>query len=494
LVAGSTAACVGLVPLMAEYFHLFTPVSVLANVVVVPVLGVIMSVGLLAILTYPVGPVLAEIFNNANYALLLAMMEVVQWISEWPAGHWCVRAPPVWLSAAYYAGLLAAARWPAAWLGLPLLTAALFLPWPPERAVEVTIMDVSRGGAIFVDAPGERADFLVDGSDAAGGARVVVPCLRTAGVDRLAAMVLTRADQNHAAGLSAVAAAVSVERAFHAGLWSRSAAYAEWLADCRRRGIPLEKWRRGVEWGLVRVFHPPPAGAAARSEDQALVLGLEFGPTRVLLVGDASAAVLSAIAPLVQAYRPQVVVQGAGGASWPEFREFLMSVRPEQAVICRPPPTRFHPRRELPDPPVPVWRTDDSGAVKVRLTRSGYRIQTMLPARGTESVRSGSDPRQFALGGRADAHAAGEHPREMKPVGKRQPLGDRLETFVRERESVSGRGNAALEALAIDAGEPDPGRQEMNPPRHQGIVSASPLHTGSVAGGPGRDVAPNAGH
>ncbi len=377
--SGSVAAWMGLLPVLPHYFHLFTPISILGNVLAVPILGIITALGMVVLLAHPVWPWLAATFNNANYALLTILINGVEWLATVPFGYRFVGAPAFWLSALYGAVLLAAARWPVAWYGVPALGVALFIPWPVERAVEVTVVDLNRGGAIFVNVPGEADDFLVDGGDAVTGTRVVVPVLRAAGVDRLGAVVLSRADKNHAAGLQVVAAELPVGRAFHAGLWSRSAAYAEWLADCRARGIELEKWRAGMEEGLVHVFHPATGAAADRSEDQVLVIGVEFGPTRVLLAGDASAEVLTEIQDAVRDYRPQIVVQGMDGASWPEFRDFLMEVRPEWAVICRPPPSRFHPRRELPEPPVPILRTDDTGAVTLRLTKKGYAIKTMLP-------------------------------------------------------------------------------------------------------------------
>ena len=109
-----------------------------------------------------------------------------------------------------------------------------------------------------------------------------------------------------------------------------------------------------------------------------MVLGLEYNGTRLVLLGDASAEVLGRIRDAVRDYRPQLVVQGSDGAGWEATREFLAAVRPELAVICRPQPSRFHPRRDLSNSPVPLLRTDDTGAVTLRLTEKGYSVKTML--------------------------------------------------------------------------------------------------------------------
>ena len=52
LLSCSVAAWLGLVPLMALYFNLFTPISIVANLLVIPLLGCIIALGLLAALAH----------------------------------------------------------------------------------------------------------------------------------------------------------------------------------------------------------------------------------------------------------------------------------------------------------------------------------------------------------------------------------------------------------------------------------------------------------
>jgi len=396
LVSGSVAAWVGLLPLMGEYFHLFTPISIAANVVVVPMLGTIMAVGLLAILTHGVWPWLAVTFNNANFALLNFLTGCVEQLGRVPFGHEYVPAPPVWVTVAYYAGLvLVASGWgakiPRGWWGGSAVVAAGMLWWGGrEDVVEVTVLDLSRGAAVFVNGPGEQEDFLLDGGDDWNGSRVVVPFLRAQGVDRLERVVLTRNDRPHAAGLLHVADEMPVRSAGHGGIWTRSPYYHDWLQGMERRGVPLQKARRGDEWTTVaglraRVLHPLQGTRSTGGEDYVVVLLLEYGPTRVLLLGDASAAVVAELRETILRESPHVIVKGAGGCSWEHMTELLTAARPAAVVVQVPAPSGFSPSRPPPALPeelragVQLWRTDLTGAVTIRLTQRGFALQPCLP-------------------------------------------------------------------------------------------------------------------
>src|SRR5688572_22646608 len=79
--AVSLAAFLGSLPLIAYYFHLVTPISLFANMVVVP-----LSSGALAcnLASLAIGwvPGMAELFNNCAWLFMLWMVKV----SEWAAG------------------------------------------------------------------------------------------------------------------------------------------------------------------------------------------------------------------------------------------------------------------------------------------------------------------------------------------------------------------------------------------------------------------------
>ncbi len=395
-VSGSMAAWVGLLPLMAVYFHLCTPVSIVANVMVVPLLGIITALGMMSMLAHAAWPWLTLTFNNANFFLLSAMIRVVNWLGDAPFGHWFVRAPPAWLTVGYYAvGVLLLTRaisWPRRRLlvsiAAPALGAAMFLSFDREPAAEISVLDLTDGQAIFLNLPGEKEDVLIDAGGEWGGRRVVVPFLRAQGVDRLGATITTRGDKPHVAGFADVLREIPVGAALHSGCATRSRYYTEWLSVVRDAKIPLQTVRAGDAIGdlspaRLRVLHPPRGPGASRSADNALVLAIEHGPTRVLLMSDAGETVEKALIASGVDLRAAILIKGRHENEASATDAFLDAVRPE--IVVQAAGNRWpyrHPRSDtrerLERRGIRYLRTDESGAVTIRLTSAGYSVRGFL--------------------------------------------------------------------------------------------------------------------
>jgi competence protein ComEC len=392
----SLAAWVGLVPLLALYLHLFTPISIVANLLVIPMLGGIIALGLLAVMAHPLWPWLTLTLNNANFCLLGVMMRGVDWLGRVPWGHLFVQEPPRWLVCAYYGvGIVLLSRripWPRPRLMVAIATTAIcavavFIARPKEAA-EITVLDLNDGVSMFVNLPGERDDWLIDGGSEWSGRHVVVPFLRAQGVDRLGALVLTRGDEAHAAGLSAVAQEIPVTQAIESRVPSRSRFCEQWRQTAQQERIATRSVRAGDEMLvanrlMVRVLNPLPVIRSDRSDDNALVLILEFGPTRVLLMSDAGQTVEQRLLQNTEDLRAQIIIKGRHGREPSCTDDFLDAVRPEmvvQTVSARPSSRYMEPelRERLQRRGVKLYRTDETGPVMIHLTRQGYTVRTWL--------------------------------------------------------------------------------------------------------------------
>jgi competence protein ComEC len=392
LVSCSVAAWVGLIPLLAMYFNLFTPVSLLANLVVVPALGLHLALGMASLLVGPWWEWGAGTLNHANVFALEAMTAAVRWLSRLPGGHWFVTTPAWWQVAGFY-GVVAwvvsqrvPPRWKWAGLGAAAAVGAgLWVVAWRQPVVEVTVLDMPDGVAVFVNPPGTGGDFLVNGGTEWGARRTVLPFLRSQGVDRLAAQMLTRGDKAHAAGLVTVMRELPVGEAIHSGTGSRSKFFWSWLSQVRQQGQPVRVMAAGAErtWpgGLrLRVWHPPPWPASERSDDNSTVWSLEFGPTRMWFASDVGATVERSLRPP----RAQIVVLGRHGLEESATDEFLDQVQPEVVIqlVGTRPMTRYpwpQTRERIEQRQIRYLATSETGAVTVRLTPAGYRIRTCRP-------------------------------------------------------------------------------------------------------------------
>ena len=396
LVSCSIAAWLGLLPLMAIYFHLFTPISIVANLLVIPLLGGILALGLLTALAHVGSAWLTLTLNSANGFLISIMIRGVEWLGHVPFGHFFVRAPPLWLVWAYYGlGILllskripAARRGLAAALAVPTLGAALFLSGGNADRVDLTVLSLNDGMSVFIDAPGGRNDMLVDSGGGWSGAHIVIPFLRAQGVNQLAAIVLTRGDKAHAAGFDTVANEVPIREAIYSGIGSRSKYYPQWLDEMKAHKIPLRAVKAGDDLSVtpevhIRVLNPPPGVAASRSEDNALVLTVEFGPTRVLLMSDVGETVEKRLLKEFGDLHAQVIVKGQHGTESSCTAEFLDAVHPDAVVqVVNLNDSHRYPESGLRDRlgqrKIALLRSDDSGAVTIRLTPNKYEVRTFL--------------------------------------------------------------------------------------------------------------------
>ncbi|MDQ6654629.1 MAG: ComEC family competence protein, partial [Verrucomicrobiota bacterium] len=89
----SLAAWIGSLFLILPYFYLITPVSLLANLAVVPVAFFVLAVGLMSLLSSLFAPWLSLIFNHANWSLASVILATVNFFAHAPAGHVYLELP-----------------------------------------------------------------------------------------------------------------------------------------------------------------------------------------------------------------------------------------------------------------------------------------------------------------------------------------------------------------------------------------------------------------
>jgi competence protein ComEC len=424
-------AQLGTLPLVAVYFNLVSPVSLFANIIAVPLVGIIILLGIAGSVAGLILLPLGQIINAGTGTALDLFTWLIMGLSSLPGAALYVASPQLPLIAVWYV-LLAVAALPAreragtGFEGVPaprpgraagavVLAAAgllaLLLLWPSGRAeLEVHFIDVGQGDAILVSLPSGR-HMLVDAggwpeeldSGEGAGRRVVVPYLRQLGINRLDLLVLTHPHEDHAGGARAVinsvpAAMVLVSPAgFGPGEQGVASGYDNLLAALRAENIPVIAVRAGDRINLdqaveIRVLAPPsPLLTGTRSDlnNASLVLRLDYGETSVLLTGDieveAQKWLLDKGAPL-GASLLKVPHHGS------RFFEpaFLAAVSPQAAVISVGQRNNFnHPAatllEALQEGGVPVYRTDLDGAV---IIRSDGKSLTIRPSVNRRDIKT----------------------------------------------------------------------------------------------------------
>jgi competence protein ComEC len=236
--AVTCAAQVGTVPLMANDFHLLSPVAPIANAAVLPLLPVMVAAGLLLAPLAAI-PDPGRLVGLPLTGLLIYLEQVATLLARLPAAAIPVRSFPAWSGAAYYAavtGGLAALHTRgrsrrlalAAGILVPLAIGGAELVAWARPSPAVAVLGVGPGQAVLVT--GTHGAVLIDGGASPArladelGARLP-PWTRS-----LTALVITGPGIGHVgglAGLSYTAGAVIVPDSNPPGSAWRSVALAE---------------------------------------------------------------------------------------------------------------------------------------------------------------------------------------------------------------------------------------------------------------------------
>lgn len=293
---------------MAAYFYRGGWVAVPANLLMVPLIGLVVPFGALTLGLALISPAVA-----ALPAVPLGWgVALMVWIARWHSGFDIATRrtppPPMWLALAFLlvlvlASVLLARRraWGAAILGILALALAAVItvhPFPPRLAndqLEVTALDVGQGDSLLVSVGGRT--LLIDG----GGLRdpefgdtgedVVGPYLWSRGIRRLDVIALTHAHEDHIGGLYSILAnfpvgEVWITKSPEGGPIDRLKSLAAFYHVPVIERIRAEQ----IEWGGARVqfLSPGPEYQLAKrpGNNDSLVIRVTFRGRSVLLPGD----------------------------------------------------------------------------------------------------------------------------------------------------------------------------------------------------------------
>jgi len=411
---------------MALYFHRATVFALPANMVSIPLISVLASLGIATFLASLVSPWLAAVPGFAMALLLHGITSLINRVSHAQAADLRVPGPtlvPALFAVACFAFCCWAVRrsrnWTWAALAVLPLTAAIVLcPEPPRvhlGQLEVTAIDVGQGDSLLVVGPTGRA-MLIDAGGPAGAAAnaenavgngalgasgfdvgedVVSPYLWSRQLRRLDIIALTHAHSDHMGGMPAALRNFR-PRELWVAVDPNSTPYRALLAEAAALGIPVRHLRAGdrLAWDSIDISVLAPAPAYVNPglpvNNDSLVMRMTFGRASALLEGDAEAASEHIMVDASHSGRgssigPDTLLKvGHHGSITSTTPEFLALAAPQDAVISVGRQNTFgHPRAEIIErltvAHARVFRTDRFGRTTFLLSSDG-RISALTAA------------------------------------------------------------------------------------------------------------------
>ena len=337
----SLAAGIGSTPLTAFHFGLVTPISIVAGIVLVPLVFVLLCAALLSVALYPVSLPMARWVTWANAKVADGCVLTAEGFSAIPGGHFqvCRNSQPFLL-----------------------------------------VYDLERGAGATCFSGGNEGAVLLDCGDSYGFKHRIVPSLRQLGVT-LDSVVLSHPDGGHLGGGAAVWEAFPIKQVLLPVERSRSPGFRSWLTA---PAAGLKTLQAGKLTSLampdgarLEILHvPDPYAQDAMADERVAIFRLHWHGWKILLTTDAGVGAELALLDSHKDISADVIIAGHHHGDLTLTDPFLDAVHP-QAILASnsafPVAERLDPHR------VEYWRSrgiqvidqGKSGGVTIRIDGDG---------------------------------------------------------------------------------------------------------------------------
>ncbi len=360
------------------------PVSLLSpwvNLVAIPLVGLLvvpllLLAALFSVISAPLSGGLLWLLDHILSGLLYGLTSVSEMAHSMP-----VIPQPGIIAVVFALAGSAVLVLPLPWR-LKIASPLLFLPWwcPPSQAPDfgracINMLDVGQGLSVVVRTQHhtlvyDTGDYFSPSLNAADS--VIIPYLRTAGVEKLDRIIISHGDKDHSGGLvpllkqypcTNIVSGTALP--YYTRPVDRCKAGEQWVWD----GVSFEVLSAGGKW--------------KRGNDCSCVLKITAGNDSILLTGDISHRVEKKLVAMNKDLKATVLLASHHGSRYSNTDVFLNAVRPTDVVFSTGYQNRFgHPSKQalvrVEKIGAVSWNTAISGTVSVELgsvtgKMSGYR-------------------------------------------------------------------------------------------------------------------------
>jgi len=404
----SFAAILGTAPLVAYHFNRISIIGILANLVIVPLIGFLaLPLGLLSVIIAPVSQALAMIPLNIGAVVLGISLSIIKFFSALPLASFRVATPTIPEIVLFYALvflLFNIKRWGWTRYAIPIVILLglfdqvyYYYRNHYNSHLKVVFIDVGQGNSTLIQFPRGK-NMLIDGGGFPGssfdiGERVVARFLWHQKIKNIDYLVLSHPHPDHLNGLPFIAENFKVREFWSNGESVDTEYYHRLMSIIQRKGITKPglgelKDVRDINGAKIRVLYPPENFIKDKDirtwrslNNNSLVLKICLGNNCFLFPGDIESEAeekLITLHPHLTATVLQAPHHGSGSSS---SLEFLERVKPRMVVFPVGLPNRFPHGdviRRYRGLGCEIYRTDRDGAITITTDGDRLTVQKFL--------------------------------------------------------------------------------------------------------------------
>jgi competence protein ComEC len=394
----SFGAWMGSAPLIAQYFSLCTPITIIANIPMVPLAGLALAAIMASLCFAEISPPLSELFNWSAWLWMWMMDRLSHWFANLPFGHFYVKPPSTFIMLYWYLLLcvIGLGLWKnkrlivfIACVGVGLLIGALAHQIRAISRWEITALPLSGGRAIVCTGPGFGKGMLIDCGNIRAAQSAVTKYLHRKGINSISTLVLSTGLINQVGGAPVIITNFKPIYVITNFATFQSHPYRQMIQEIQRLVKDLPQTSINAPANLKidpwTVIHPNKGIRFTRAADNTLVLTGGFFDTRILIIPEIGEKLAETLASKGnEVLSADVLFLGTPKIPHHILENLLAEIRPETIIVMdstypvslQTPPELHellakHSRQ--------LYFTSRSGAITMEISRRGYIIRTATP-------------------------------------------------------------------------------------------------------------------
>ncbi len=370
--AGTVAAQLGVIPIIAFSFNTLSVISVVTNLLIVPLTGIITVLGAILVILGNILLPAAKMIGILLSIVINLMMFITEAMAAIPWAEINIATPSIFLVLIYYFILLyfryghpklvnEVAK-PVFAAVMVLCGAVILIISIPNNSLQIHFADVGQGDCAIIRTPSGK-NIIIDGggsiNDQNGsyaGERIVVPLLYNLNMTEIDLMIASHGHMDHIGGLKTVIDKINVKKLIVADI--NDIEMRDLTDYAVNKGIPVIRMKEDdilyKENGLaLKALYPlkdeklMPIDSTTNANELSLVVRLDYGDFSALFTGDIGFVTEQRILNNNnKEIRCDLLKVAHHGSKYSSDKSFVEAVEPNMSVISAGRNTYGHPSPE----------------------------------------------------------------------------------------------------------------------------------------------------